>query len=400
MKAHFFAAALAATALGLAPAIAQDYPSKPIEVVIPFAPGGVSDLLIRAVGPKISDEFKQPVVVLNKPGANGNTHTATAMQAPADGYTLIQTPLSTLSTNPFIYGDKLPYKVNDMVLVAPLATLPLFLVAHPSVPAKNIREFLALAKANPGSTYGSAGIGGSNHLAGEMLRHAAGVEITHVPFNGSAPALNAVLGGHVQWMFDSGRVVQHVKAGSSSSSPSPPRSACPTIRTCRRWPSSIPASRRAAGTASRRPRARRSPWSRSSTPRSAARSSSRTCKKTLANASLIPVHATPEEYCGLRGGGVEEVVRGDPQVERQGGVRSMEPVRSRARFGTEVRGLDLAKPLSRDAGRRNPRAQWLEDPVLLFRGQKLGARGPDPFQRATSGRVERHDNYQAELRYP
>jgi tripartite-type tricarboxylate transporter receptor subunit TctC len=210
MKMIQWVAAAFAAAIGALPAAAQEFPSKPIEIVIPFAPGGVSDLLIRAIGPKLQDEFKQPIVVLNKPGANGNTHTASAAQAAADGYTLIQTPLSTLSTNPFIYGDKLPYNVNDL---APLATLPLFLVAHTSVPAKNLREFIAWLKANPGSTYGSAGIGGSNHLAGEMLRHAAAVEITHVPFNGSAPALNAVLGGHVQWMFDSGRVVQHVKGG-------------------------------------------------------------------------------------------------------------------------------------------------------------------------------------------
>ncbi len=213
MKALKFAAACCAALVGAAPAMAQEFPSKPIEIVIPFAPGGVSDLLIRAIAPKLQDEFKQPVVILNKPGANGNTHTTSAMQATPDGHTLIQTPLSTLSTNPFIYGDKLPYKANDLVLVSPLATLPLFLVVHPSVPAKNVKEFVAWMKANPGSTYGSAGIGGSNHLAGEMLRYAAGVEITHVPFNGSAPALNAVLGGHVQWMFDSGRVLQHVKAG-------------------------------------------------------------------------------------------------------------------------------------------------------------------------------------------
>lgn len=205
-------AAIAAVA-ALSSAQAQDYPAKSIEVVIPFAPGGISDLLVRAIGPKLQDEFRQSVVVLNKPGANGNTHTASAMKAPGDGYTLIQTPLSTLATNPYLYGDKLPYKESDLVLVSPLATLPLFLVANPSVPARNLKEFVAWLKANPGSSYASAGIGGSNHLAGEMLRHAAGVEITHVPFNGSAPALNAVLGGHVPWMFDSGRVLQHVKAG-------------------------------------------------------------------------------------------------------------------------------------------------------------------------------------------
>lgn len=213
MKILQFAAFAFAAATGLLPVSAQEYPAKAIEIVIPFAPGGVSDLLIRTIGPKLQEEFKQPVLVLNKPGANGNTHTATAMQAPGDGYTLIQTPLSTLSTNPFIYGDRLPYKANELTLVSPLATLPLFLVAHPSVPARNLRDFIAWTKTSPGSTYGSAGIGGSNHLAGEMLRHAAGVDITHVPFNGSAPALNAVLGGHVQWMFDSGRVIQHVKSG-------------------------------------------------------------------------------------------------------------------------------------------------------------------------------------------
>lgn len=299
MKAHFLAAALVAAALAPAPATAQDYPSKPIEVVIPFAPGGVSDLLVRAVGPKLSDEFKQPVIVLNKPGASGNTHTASAMQAPGDGYTLIQTPLSTLSTNPFIYGDKLPYKVNEMVLVAPLATLPLFLVAHPSVPAKNIREFMAWLKANPGSTYGSAGIGGSNHLAGEMLRHAAGVEITHVPFNGSAPALNAVLGGHVQWMFDSGRVVQHVKAGKlnllavATEKRLPDHPDVPTMAelhpgfTASGWhgvavppgtPKAVVAKLNAAiGRALQQP----------------------DVQKTLAGASLIPYIATPEEYAAF-----------------------------------------------------------------------------------------------------
>jgi tripartite-type tricarboxylate transporter receptor subunit TctC len=213
MKALHLAAVLFAAVCGAAPAVAQEFPSKSIEIVIPFAPGGISDLLVRAVAPKLQEEFKQSIVVLNKPGANGNTNTASAMKAPPDGHTLIQTPLSTLATNPTLYGDKLPYNEKDLVLVSPLATLPLFLVVHPSIPVKNVKEFVAWLKANPGSSYASAGIGGSNHLAGEMLRFAAGVEITHVPFNGSAPALNAVLGGHVNWMFDSGRVLQHVKAG-------------------------------------------------------------------------------------------------------------------------------------------------------------------------------------------
>lgn len=213
MKLLKAAALCVATLAGISPAAAQEYPSKPIEVVIPFAPGGVSDLLVRTIGPKLQERLGQPVIVLNKPGAGGNTHTASAMQAPPDGHTLIQTPLSTLSTNPFIFGDKLPYKVDDLVLVSPLATLPLFLVAHPSMGVKNLKEFVAYLKKNPGTGYASAGIGGSNHLAGEMFKYAAGVDIMHVPYQGSAPALNAVLGGHVPWMFDSGRVLQHVKSG-------------------------------------------------------------------------------------------------------------------------------------------------------------------------------------------
>jgi tripartite-type tricarboxylate transporter receptor subunit TctC len=213
MRSHRIAAALVALATSWLPAFGQDLSAKPIEVVIPFPPAGVADLIVRAIAPKMESDLKAKIVVLNKPGAGGNTHTASAMTAPGDGYTLIQTPLSTLATNPYIFGDKLPYKVNDLVLVSPLATLPLFLVVHPSTGVKDLKSFIAYLKANPGSTYGSAGIGGSNHLAGELLRHAAGVEITHVPFSGSAPALNAVLGGHVNWMFDSGRVIQHVKTG-------------------------------------------------------------------------------------------------------------------------------------------------------------------------------------------
>lgn len=200
-------------ALTVLPVQADPFPSKPVEIVIPFAPGGVSDLLVRAIAPRLQETFGQPVVVLNKPGGNGNAGTVSAMRAPPDGYTLIQTPLSSLSTNPFLYGDKLPYKADDLVLVSPLAKLPLFLYVHSSIPVKSMAEFVAWMRANPGSAYASAGVGGSNHLAGEMLRLEAKVDITHVPFNGSGPALNALLGGHVQWMFDSGRGLAFVKEG-------------------------------------------------------------------------------------------------------------------------------------------------------------------------------------------
>ncbi len=192
---------------------AQPYPSKPIEVVSPFAAGGLSDLIVRTIAPKLEADLHQPIVVLSRPGGNGNTHTASAMRAAPDGYTLVQTPLSTLSTNPALYGDTLPYKASDLVLVSPLAKLPLFLYAHPALPVSDLKSFVTWLRTHPNSTYASAGVGASNHLAGEMLRLAANVPILHVPFNGSAPALNAVLGGHVQWMFDSGRAMPHVKAG-------------------------------------------------------------------------------------------------------------------------------------------------------------------------------------------
>ena len=194
---------------------AQAWPSKQIDLIVPFAPGGTADTVSRLIAPKLSEEFKQPVVVQNKPGAGGNVGTAQFSKAPADGYTLIEGYVGTISINPGLYGEKLPYNVErDLVAVAPMMSLPMFLVTSPSVPVKSLAEYVALAKSKPGEiTFASAGNGGSNHLAGELLKSMAGVNLRHVPYNGSAPGLNAVLGGHVASMFDSGLVLSHVRGG-------------------------------------------------------------------------------------------------------------------------------------------------------------------------------------------
>jgi tripartite-type tricarboxylate transporter receptor subunit TctC len=208
------ALALSAATATVPAALAQNYPSKPIEVIVPFSPGGTSDILGRILAHKLADEFKATTVtVLNKPGAGGNVGTAQYSKAAPDGHTLVMAYVGTISINPSLYGDKLPYDPEKgLVPVAPMASLPMFLVVHPSVPAQNLAEFVKLAKSKPGKlTFSSAGNGGSNHLAGELLATVAGVEMLHVPYNGSAPALNALLGGHVSWMFDSGRVLPHIK---------------------------------------------------------------------------------------------------------------------------------------------------------------------------------------------
>ena len=196
-------------------ATAQPWPSKPIDLIVPFAPGGTADTVSRLIAPRLAEEFKQPVVVQNKPGAGGNVGTAQYSKAPADGYTLIEGYVGTISINPGLYGAKLPYNPEkDLVAIAPFMTLPMFLVVNPTVPAKTLAEYVALAKSKPGAiTFASAGNGGSNHLAGELLKSMAAIDMRHVPYNGSAPGLNAVLGGHVASMFDSGLVLAHVKSG-------------------------------------------------------------------------------------------------------------------------------------------------------------------------------------------
>jgi tripartite-type tricarboxylate transporter receptor subunit TctC len=207
------AALIAACALCIQ-ANAQTWPEKPIKLVVNFPPGGVADTLARGIGPSLSEALKQPVVVDNRPGANGSIGADVVAKSPADGYTFLVTSGGAMTVDPFLYTN-LPYDTQkDLTPVASLAIVRVFLLIHPSVPAKNLSEFIAYARANPGKlSYGSAGSGSSPHLAGEMFTRAAKIQATHVPYKGAAPALNDLLGGQVQFMFDPGPGLQHVAAG-------------------------------------------------------------------------------------------------------------------------------------------------------------------------------------------
>src|SRR5262245_38414579 len=210
-------AALAA-ALGLAAAAAtaeaQQWPSKPIRVVVNFPPGGAADQIARGVAPPLGDALGQPVVVENRPGANGNIGAEAVAKSPPDGYTLLMSSGGAFSVNPHLY-TKLPFDpVNDLVPVAAAARILVFLVVRPDLPAKSVDEFVALARANPGKlTYGSPGSGSSPHIAGEMLKRAAKIDIVHVPYKGAAPALTDLLGGQLDFMFDPGIGLPQVRAG-------------------------------------------------------------------------------------------------------------------------------------------------------------------------------------------
>ena len=206
---------VAVLALAASPfAHAQTYPTKPVHIIVPFAAGGVADLLPRLVGQKLSEKWAHPVVVENKVGASGNIGMAEVARAAADGYTLGLAPTGNLTVNQFLF--KLPFDTaTDLAPITVLATSPNVLVVHPSVPVKNFRELVAYAKSNPGMlNFASPGEGSGAHLAGELLNIEAGIRTTHVPYKGIAPAVNDLLGGQVQMMFAGiSTVLQHVKSG-------------------------------------------------------------------------------------------------------------------------------------------------------------------------------------------
>jgi tripartite-type tricarboxylate transporter receptor subunit TctC len=208
------AVALIAACAVCASAGAQTWPDKPVKLIVNFPPGGVADLLARNIAPGLSEAIKQPVVVDNRPGANGSIGADAVAKSPADGYTFLVTSGGAMTVDPFLYSN-LPYDTQkDLVPVASLAIVRVFLMVHPSVPAKNLTEFVAYARAHPGKlSFGSAGSGSSPHLAGEMFTRAAKIEATHVPYKGAAPALNDLLGGQVQFMFDPGPGLQHAATG-------------------------------------------------------------------------------------------------------------------------------------------------------------------------------------------
>ncbi|MDX3907600.1 MAG: tripartite tricarboxylate transporter substrate binding protein [Pigmentiphaga sp.] len=206
--------AFAATAL--APAVhAQDYPSKMIRIVVPFPPGGSTDLLARQLAEKLAQSLGQTVIVENRPGAGGTVGSAYVARAAADGYTLLMGVTGSHGVSYSLYS-KPPYDpVKDFAPVSMVVNSPLILVRTPDVPAKTVQEFVAYAKAHPGKlTYGSPGNGTSMHLTGEMFSQATGVSLLHVPYKGSAGVLNDLLGGQLQSAFADLLVVQQfIKSG-------------------------------------------------------------------------------------------------------------------------------------------------------------------------------------------
>jgi tripartite-type tricarboxylate transporter receptor subunit TctC len=195
-------------------AFAQNFPSKPIRVVVPFPPGGGTDIVARTVTPKMAEILGQPLVVENRAGAGGNIGTDAVAKSPADGYTLLVASAST-AINTTLTPHQSPDLARDFAPVVLLVVNNHLLAAHPSVPANNVRELLALAKAKPGSvTYASYGAGSSAHLTAELFKQMAHVDLLHVPYKGAAPAVNDLLGGQVNIMFaDVAALLPHIRSG-------------------------------------------------------------------------------------------------------------------------------------------------------------------------------------------
>lgn len=209
-------AVLAAAAVSLlsSAALAQ-YPNKPIRVVVPFPAGGTTDILARAASQKMSEAWGQPVIVDNRPGAAGNIGAELVAKSANDGYTLLMGTVGTHAINTALYA-KMPYDhVKDFVPIVLVAGVPNVLVIHPSVPANSVQELIAYGKANPGKlNFASSGSGTSIHLAGELFKVSTGVQMQHVPYKGSAPALTDLMGGQVQLMFDNlPSALPHIRAG-------------------------------------------------------------------------------------------------------------------------------------------------------------------------------------------
>jgi tripartite-type tricarboxylate transporter receptor subunit TctC len=207
-------AAVAALALGAGLAAAQDYPTRPIRVIVPYPPGGGTDVVARIISEPLAAELGQPIIIDNRGGAAGNVGTDLAAKAPADGYTILLT-LSSHTINPKLY-DKLPFDVEkDLTPISLVAMIPQIVVANPSLAANNVQELIALAKAEPGKlNFASVGTGSPGHIAGELFKLKTGTDMVHVPYKGGGPAVTDTIGGQVQLLFVSMPAAwQFVKAG-------------------------------------------------------------------------------------------------------------------------------------------------------------------------------------------
>ena len=216
---------------------AQDYPNRPVRWIVPFAPSGPTDLMSRAVAEKLSQRFGQQFVVDNRPGAGGNIGAEVVAKSAPDGYTLMIGHVGTHAINLTLYPKVGFDPVRDFTPITLIATLPLALVIHPSVPAKDVKELIAYARAHPGQlNFASAGNGGPTHLTGELFKTSAGIAIVHVPYKGNAAALLDLVAGRVQMMFSNMLTsMPHVRAGKlraigiSSAKRSPQAPDLPTV---------------------------------------------------------------------------------------------------------------------------------------------------------------------------
>ncbi|HUL87518.1 MAG TPA: tripartite tricarboxylate transporter substrate binding protein [Pseudolabrys sp.] len=201
-----FMALLALAGVAVIPAFeakADEYPSRPVKIIVPFGAGGPTDVYARAIGEELRKALHQPFVMENRPGAGTTIGTEVVAKSAPDGYTLLMVS-GTQTVNETLYAHKQYQLMRDLVPVAPLIDTDLVLVVHPSVPAKNLSELLALARAKPGTiNYGSSGPGSNYHMAGELLKNLTGIDIVHVPYKGSTGARNDILSGQVQILFDS-----------------------------------------------------------------------------------------------------------------------------------------------------------------------------------------------------
>jgi tripartite-type tricarboxylate transporter receptor subunit TctC len=208
-------AVVAEPAAFIASAHAQPYPSKPIRLIMGFPPGSTVDILARPVAQRLTEALGQPVIVDNRSGATGIIANELVAKAPPDGYTLLSAPSSSLTSTPHL-NDRLPYDaLRDFVPVAQLSAFGYVLVVHPSVPAKTLRDLIALARSRPsGLAYGSSGTGSGFHLAGELFQKMAKIKLLHVPYKGGPPGVTDLLAGRIDFMFYSLAVIQsQVKAG-------------------------------------------------------------------------------------------------------------------------------------------------------------------------------------------
>ena len=202
-------------ALASSPAIAQDYPTRPVRLIVPYPPGGGNDTLARIFGQKLSERWGQQIVIDNRPGAGTTIGATIAAKSPADGYTLLLSSIATHALAPALYAKPGYDPIKDFAAITTLAVAPTLFVAHPALPAKSVKEFIALAKSKPGEIrFASGGNGTTPHIAGEVFKALTAIDITHVPYKGGGPAHIDLMAGRVQVMFDTAASASpHVRSG-------------------------------------------------------------------------------------------------------------------------------------------------------------------------------------------